>query len=38
MALMAPPIVLLLRLREPIPGIFETGRAEEEAATQSEAR
>ena len=38
MALMAPPIVLLLRLREPIPGIFETGSVEEESPTQSEAR
>ncbi len=38
MALMAPPLVLLLRLQEPIPGVFETGSAGEAAPTESRSR
>ena len=34
MSLMAPPLVLLLRLREPIPGVFEEAVSDEAPSAQ----
>ena len=38
MSLMVPPLVLLLRLREPMPGVFEDGSGEEEKAERVRSR